>query len=777
MLSKKNQYTFLSTLFITVVFPCASIFPQSRVPAIGEWRDHLSYQQARQVVKSDRIYCATSSAIFAINDKNEIDRFTKVNGLNDIGVQAIDWDQQTGQLVVAYTNSNLDILKNSSVKNIGDIKRSRISGNKSVYRIFCKNGFAYLSSGLGIIIADLNRYEIKDTWFIGNTGSQVKVNAFTADANRFYAATEEGLKSIAQNNPNPSNYANWQLLSGVAGLTTGSIKNVLAVNGTIVAEKNDSLLLYNGTNWSLLYNDKNWPIVSTSASDNKLLVCQRTVSGAARVIQLNTNGLIEKTLSQANVISYPSSAIIDNNNIWVADQFGGLSKFTGNGTEQWIPNGPLGTADGEFIFKDQHLYAAAGSVNTAWNYQYNRNGVFEFADEKWGYRGYYNIPKLDSVLDFITVAVDPTDGTLWAGSFGGGLVHFKDAATTDIYKKQNSSLQAAIGDPGSVRVSGLAFDKNGNLWVSNYGAASNLHLRKNNGAWKAFNIPFPLTENAAGQIINDEDNNQLWIVCPKNNGLICYNYGPVIDNAADDKWKWYQQGSGNGNLPSNNVLYIVKDKSGFIWVCTDKGIGIVQCTSSVFNGQSCDATLPVVQLDQFAGLLFKDEIVQCIAIDGANRKWVGTKNGVWLLSPEGDKIVYRFTEENSPLFSNDVRRIAVDPVSGEVFFSTLSGICSFRSTATEGATNNSQVLVFPNPVPPGYNGTIAIRGLTDNALVKITELSGKLVYQTRANGGQAVWDGRNYTGSKVASGVYLVIVRNDPGNEYIATRIVITSGR
>ena len=187
--------------------------------------------------------------------------------------------------------------------------------------------------------------------------------------------------------------------------------------------------------------------------------------------------------------------------------------------------------------------------------------------------------------------------------------------------------------------------------------------------------------------------------------------------------------------------------------------------------------MPVVQNDQFAGLLFKDEFVQCIAVDGANRKWIGTKNGAWLVSADGEKIIYRFTAENSPLLGNDVKRIAVNPVSGEVFLSTANGICSFRSTATEGPGNNNAILVFPNPVPPGYNGTIAIKGLTENALVKITELNGRLVYQSRALGGQAIWNGTDYKGGKASSGVYLVIVRDDTGNERKVTSIVITSGR
>jgi hypothetical protein len=766
----------LSNLFLFFfLFAQITAFTQNLTPPIGQWRDHLNYQQAIQVLKGDKIYCATTSHLFSVDADNDIERFTKTTGLNDVNVQSIGWDATTQQLVIAYSNSNVDLLKGNTVKNIGDIKRSTITGNKTIYAVYCRNGFAYLSSGLGIIVTDLSRYEIKDTWFIGNNGSQVKTNGFSSDGIFFFAATEEGLKSAPVNAANLSNYTNWSMLSGSNGLTSGSVKNVIFSNNKIIAEKNDSLFILNGNNWNLLYADKSWPIVSITTSENKISVCQRTGTGNARILVLSTTGQIEKTISQSNTISFPRSSITENNAVWVADQFGGLSKF-GTTSERFIPNGPPGTADGEIISQNNILYAAAGSVNNAWNYQYNRNGIYYFQQDQWTYKGYYNLPVLDSVLDFITLAIDPTDASVWAGSYGGGLINFKEGNQTRIYKKSNSTLQAAIGDPTSFRVSGLAFDQNKNLWVSNYGVSQNLHVRKSDSSWKAFTIPFSHIENAVGQIVVD-DINQLWIVSPKDNGIFCYNYGTSVDNTADDKWKFYKQGSGNGNLPSNNVLCLLKEKNGFIWVGTDKGIGIVQCINDVFGSQGCDAVLPVVQLDRFAGLLFKDEVVQCMAVDGANRKWIGTKNGVWLISPDGDKIIYRFTEENSPLLNNDVKRIAVDPATGEVFISTLYGICSFRSTATEGGTSNNNVLVFPNPVPPGYNGTIAIRGLVENALVKIAELNGRLVYQTRALGGQAIWDGRNYKGEKIASGVYLVIVRDDSGNETTVTKIVIASGR
>jgi hypothetical protein len=202
---------------------------------------------------------------------------------------------------------------------------------------------------------------------------------------------------------------------------------------------------------------------------------------------------------------------------------------------------------------------------------------------------------------------------------------------------------------------------------------------------------------------------------------------------------------------------------------------VIQCTQDVFSARGCEAILPVISNGNFAGFLFKGQEVRHIAVDGADRKWVATKSGVFLISASGEKVVYRFTEDNSPLLSNDVKKITIDGKTGEVYFATSKGICSFSSTATEGGELNDDLIVFPNPVPPGFTGTIGIRGVVNNAIVKITELDGRLVYQTRALGGQAVWDGRNYKGQRISSGVYLVLVTDETKKERIATKIFFIS--
>jgi ligand-binding sensor domain-containing protein len=763
----QKGFLFFYFTFFTAQFALAQLQP------IGAWREHLSYNQAKRVTASKTgIFCATPYSLFSVDaSDNSINRYSKVNRLHETGVQTIQWDATTEKLIVAYNNSNIDILAGSKTYNIDAIKQKDITGDKTIYNIFCYQNKAYLSSGIGIIVIDEQKYEVKDTYIIGNTGKAVKVNGFTTDGSFFYAATDEGLKKASTSSINLADYQNWQLLSGLNGLSKGACKDVLTLQNKVIVQKDDSLFSLNGTTWNLFYTD-DWNIINTTVSENRLLVSQQKGS-AARVLVINNSGITEKTIIQNNVLLSPQQAILFQNSVWVADSISGLLEFAGAAAKVYQPNSPLSIATGEMVVKDGVLWVASGSVTPDWLNTFTKNGLYQFSNNEWINFNKTSIAAFDSLYDLLTVAADPKDNSVWAGSFSGGLLQLKADKTIQIFK-QNSPLPPSISDINKYFIAGLSFDNDNNLWIADYGAAQNLAVKKADGSWKNFSVPFSLNNNAVSQIVIDNFN-QKWIVSPGGNGLVCFNHGQTIENFGDDKWKLYKTGKGTGNLPDNNVLCIAKDKNSFIWVGTAKGVGIIQCPQQVFTAQGCDALLPIVQQDNFAGYLFGDEQVQCIAIDGADRKWVGTKNGAWLISPDGDKIIYRFTADNSPLLNNNVQKIAIDGKTGEVFFATAKGICSFRSTATEGGTANNNVLIFPNPVPPGYTGTIAIRGLADNAIVKITELDGRLVYQVRALGGQAVWNGKDYKGRLISSGVYLVLVSDDARQEKIATKIVFIS--
>ena len=758
---------------IALLLIAGAAFSQSTPSPIGAWREHLPYNSAIDVSGGNgKLYAATPFSLLSINKAdNLVNRLSRVTGLNETGVSAIHYNESTDQLLIAYTNSNIDILSRGDIINIPDIKRDNIIGDKQVYDVFSEGSFFYLSTGLGVIVIDAERYEVKDSWFIGDGGNPVRVNGFSSDDSYFYAATLEGLKRAPKNALNLADYNNWQLLSGSGNLPTGECRDVIVMAGKPIAMIGDRLFAWNGNNWSLFYED-GWPIVTMNISENRLVLAQHKPNAEARVVIVDANGTTQSTLEQTPAISSPRKGILLDGEPWIADQFQGLSHFTGNSFESFRLNSPEATATGEMIAQGNSFYATSGEVNENWNYQYNGNGIYRLREGQWTNFNRYRFTQLDTLLDFISIAVDKSDQSVWAGSFGGGLLHIKTDESFEIFK--HDVLGAAIGDPTSYRVSGLAFDETGNLWVSNYGAPQPLLVRRPSGPWQSFTVPFLLNENALTQVLVDE-NGYKWIVAVKGGGLICFDDAGSIENIGDDRWKRYQPGAGNGNLPDGEVNCLAKDRNGFIWIGTSDGIGVLQCTQDVFNGAGCEAIWPIVKQGSFAGYLFKGQNVRSIAVDGADRKWVATSNGVWLISATGEEVIYQFTEQNSPLLSNDVRKIAIDAQSGEVYFATSKGICSFRGTATAGESVNSKVLVFPNPVPPGYTGSIAIRGLVNDAIVKITEMDGRLVYQTRAFGGQAIWDGRDYKGRKIASGAYLVLISDDGRSQKAAARIIFIS--
>jgi len=255
-------------------------------------------------------------------------------------------------------------------------------------------------------------------------------------------------------------------------------------------------------------------------------------------------------------------------------------------------------------------------------------------------------------------------------------------------------------------------------------------------------------------VVVDGANNK-WIRVANNSaGLIVFNEGD-LNNPNDDICRPITQN--NSNLPSNDVLSIEVDLDGDVWVGTTDGVVVFQCGSQATDEEACLGFLQIVNVGGDNELLLKGNSVQAIAVDGANRKWFGTTNGIFLQSESGDELLASFTEVNSPLFDNNVIDIDIRQSTGEVFIGTARGLQSIKTDATEGfVVNNANVTVYPNPVRPDYQGPIAIKGLARDANVKITDVMGQLVYETQALGGQAIWDGNDYNGVRAATGVYLV---------------------
>ncbi len=341
----------------------------------------------------------------------------------------------------------------------------------------------------------------------------------------------------------------------------------------------------------------------------------------------------------------------------------------------------------------------------------------------------------------------------YTGSYFEGLVEV-DGDQLKLYNEKNSTLQLATGDPTRVRVLGLSPDVEGNLWVTNALAMDDrpLSVLSPDGVWKSFNLDCNFT--FLMDIVVDGAGYKWARLGDDGAGLLLFDEGD-IENETDDQCQFFS--AANSNLQNNDVTSLAADLDGDVWVGTTAGIVIFECGGNAFDEECNGSRRIVVGDDGNPGYLFETERIEAIAVDGANRKWIGTSSGVYLLSETGEDELLHFTAENSQLLDNTIYDIACNQETGEVFFATNKGIISYQGDAVEGDRTHEQTFeVFPNPVRPEYDGPITIRGFSRDATVKITDVSGKLVYETKALGGQVIWDGRDYNGRRANTGVYLI---------------------
>jgi hypothetical protein len=243
----------------------------------------------------------------------------------------------------------------------------------------------------------------------------------------------------------------------------------------------------------------------------------------------------------------------------------------------------------------------------------------------------------------------------------------------------------------------------------------------------------------------------------------------------------YVNPNNGSKLETHTVTCLVQDRSGDLWFGTDKGIKVIYDGYRAFANGGRGEMAPVncsnilYNEDGINEYLMAYESITCMAVDGANRKWVGTSNnGLYLISANGLEQLHHFTTANSPLASDKIVALAVHPESGVVYVGTDMGLQSYRSTATVAyAEPMADIHAFPNPVRPGYDGPIAVKGFTRDALVHITDTRGHVVHSATAFGGQAVWDGRNQQGEPVASGTYFVFASDSSGNMRSVAKILI----
>lgn len=745
--------------------------------AIGQWRDHLPYSRGVQVADAgDQLFAASESGLIQyVKDGGDITRLSKLNGMSDIGYSAIAWSAENNTLVVTYSNSNIDLIQDRQIINVPDIKDKSILGNKTINKIHIKGDFAYLACGFAVVVLDIVKHEIKDTYYIGPNGSVLNVNDIATSDEHIYACTEAGLYRANLVGTNLANFESWTLINSLpmGGYNTCTwFSNKLYVNLS-VPNVLDTIYYGLGNTWTRFDFLEEQDIVYLEHAHDRLII-----SSGGSVSEYD-EGHIRYRLAYdyGSSFAFPSYGTIDaNGNMWIADKREGLVKHPSNLSFSFISvNGPSAVSNTDISIWDGRVYVASGSLTPVWGNGFNSNGVYSFKNDHWTNISPYAATQTNALRDFIRVAIDPLDSKrVYAASWGWGVVEYYDDQFVAWYDTSNSTLQDLQGAPGNIKVAGMKVDPaTGVLWVSASGTENLLHAKEPNGTWHGFN-PTAVNDLILDQIAID-NSGQKWVVLARGAGLMVFDDGGTLSNTNDDQSIRLSQNPGNGNLASNNVLCLASDFDGEIWVGTENGISVFYSPESVFSDGNFDSQQILVEQDGYVQYLLENESVTAIAIDGANRKWLGTANaGVFLMSDDGTEEILHFTTDNSPLFSNEINCLGIDHLSGEVFIGTNKGMITYKGTATWGTPEfePETVYAYPNPVEPDYEGVIAVKGLVRDADVKITDASGKVVFATTANGGQAIWDGKNMSGERAHSGVYLVFASNEDGNETFVTKIL-----
>ncbi|MBP7511604.1 MAG: hypothetical protein KA981_06720 [Bacteroidia bacterium] len=733
----------------------------------GGWRVHLPYFNNTSITATkDKVYCGSNSGLFSFEvDDGSIERISRINGLSDVEVKIVKHNVSKNITVVAYNNANIDLIdhQTNQIYNVPDVFMKSIIGSKSINQICFFENKVYMACSFGIVVLDIDKKQIVDSYQnLGPNGTQLEFLAINIYNNLIVASALNGIYAVSLDAPNLNDFNFWKLIkpstkSGLSALYKSKLYILV-----------DSVLkVFDGMTFQDYLPTVGLQIVNIQLSAFEGAGTDLLILTPDFILAENGSGTPSKLMH-----NFRRDAVYDKRGyICMVDNNYGLTidnKKTGQ-LDYVIPNGPVSKTFGKMLYENGKLWVAAGSVNDRWDpLMYNGNKFFHFQDNSWFNFRESDYPMLAGMSDFIDAKKNPYGSEVYLSSFGGGIIEMNGNVMVKKYDESNSTLQRlSVADTTykPLLSGGMDFDNNGNLWVSNFGVNKPLSVKTNSG-WFSFNIGTIAGGNELGWLTCDDYNNK-WVLSLKDKGILVYNDNGTPSNVNDDKFKMLTKEVGQGELPSNTVLCVTKDLRGEMWIGTSQGLAILSNPSILFNTdeENFDARQIIIKVGTNYEVFLGKEQINCIKVDAANRKWIGTPNGAWLVSEDGYKVIINFTTVNSPLLSNNVMEIGINEATGEVFFGTEKGIISYMGDASAGIDDFSKVEIFPNPVRPDFTGSVSIRGLIEKSTVKITDISGKLVYETISNGGFASWDGRNFNGKRVSTGVYLIFAASKDGEK------------
>ncbi|WP_288340598.1 T9SS type A sorting domain-containing protein [uncultured Roseivirga sp.] len=735
------------TLWVILIL-CFQHIKAQNTPVLG-WRSNFSYTDVKSIVKGDSsLYAATENTIFAIDRaEGSLSKLTKINGLNDVSVGALGLMPDGETLIIGYQNGNIDFVSNSEIKNLSTVKDFETTQSKRFRSITNNSRDIYFAGDLGVVVYNIDRDEITEAYQnLGQEGKPLSINQVLIYNDSIFAATADGLlaASLAPS-INRQDFNNWERsLSGLA------FSNIIQTSFGLFAASDSDLFKRENGNW-IFYQNLSSPITHLESLGNEVLVSSET-----QVLNLTESSLesIYKIEGDGTRINH---VLNDGSFIWVATDGLSLQRLIKGASETGIYTLDGPTSD---LSYNAQLFGSKIYLNTSTFSDLNEENSFSLYNHED--RNWLNIKPsttgepIGQIIDLVEL-----NDEIYVASYDQGLFKTNLAGGSEALISSNSG---PVINNGSYNLSSITTDEDGLIWASFYDRDNSVFsFDPSNNSWENQSPDHPFARYTTDIFIGP--NGDKWLTVDPNEGG-----GIVVYNEISNRERYLNLNGGQGGLPNNVVTDIELDQDFFVWVATSQGIAFFTNPYGILEGGSLTASVPIFE----NRLLLRNEYITDIGIDPANRKWFGTRsNGIWLFSETGEELIYHFTINNSPLPSNNILSLAIEPVSGEVLITTDKGAISFRSDATIGTDEHQNVKVYPNPVAPSFTGQIVIEGLVNNAQLKITDVSGKLVKEVRANGSTAIWNARDLNNARVKSGVYLVFSASQDGLETYVAKIVI----
>ena len=741
------------------------------------WKGYFSYKEIKDISQSPTVfYAAAENAVFSKNlATNTLKTTNTIDGLSGQTITAMYHSPTFNKTIVGYENGLMIIINEAdgTMLNVVDIITNGVNQNLKRINHFMENsGIIYVSCDFGIVQYNLATLGFGDTYRIGDLGTEMKISQ-TAIFNGFiYAATANGIRRATVTNPNLNDYSQWSVIQ------SGGFLGVESFGTELVAAANwGQILKFNGTGFvsfaSLPSLAKDLRI-----SGSHLLVTTET---SLYIYNQNLSLLLQINSSQIpDITAKFTCATILNDVVYIGTiEDGILTTTLSNPTvfNSLSPDGPSRNALFAINVTSGNLWAVYGGYSADYNpYTYDFNGLNTYGYSKYSENGWLNTP-YSAVLGakaLSKITVNPTNSNqVFLSSFFSGLLKVENDIPVVLYNQNNSTLESLTLNPPNptyvdIRINGAAFDKSGNLWVGNGYSKNGLKKLTPQGAWSSVPMESILQryyEDSYGEVVVDK-NGTKWMASSYD-GVIGYNENGNV-------FKKISLGAELGNLPVVDARVVAIDTKNQLWIGTTSGLRVLSSVDRFLTDPQLTSNSIIILEDGLAQELLYEQFITDIVVDGANNKWVGTADsGVFQFSSDGQETLHRFTSSNSPLPSNGINDIDINPTTGEVFFATDKGMVSFKGTATTASSDLSHVNVYPNPVRPEFEGTVKISGLLNKCTVKITDIEGNLVYEEISEGGTIEWDTKAFGKYKVASGVYMIFISAQDGLETKVKKVMI----